>query len=169
MPSLLIGIIGVVAFVAFAPVLQFVARRLARPMPPVICLAVAAIVSHLACVALGVMTVQPFQYWNAASIFSFGVMGYVFAFGAVYKSVSIEILLDLAKRNERQVPLSELVEHKVPDIFLGRTNVLVDSALVERVGSSFAVTAAGQKLAGRIARLRRAFAIGDTGLYDFSD
>ena len=169
MPSFLIGFIGVVAFIALAPALQFAARRLPRPLPPVICLAIAAVVSHLAGVVLGVMTMQHFQYWNAASIFSFGVMGYVFAFGAVYKSVSIEILLDLAERDERRVPLSDIVEHKVPDIFRGRTDVLVDSGLVKRAGSSFVVTAAGQKLAGRIARLRRLFAIGDTGLYDFAD
>src|SRR5579859_3211632 len=105
MPSFLIGFIGVVAFIALAPALQFAARRLPRPLPPVICLAIAAVVSHLAGVVLGVMTMQHFQYWNAASIFSFGVMGYVFAFGAVYKSVSIEILLDLAERDERRVPL----------------------------------------------------------------
>ena len=131
-------------------------------------LAVAAIVSHLASVMLGIANVTQFQYWSAASIFSFGVMSYIFAFGAVYKSVSLEILLDVAERPARQVPLSDIVERQVPGIFRGRTKILVDSGLAERTDSFFVATAAGRKLAGRIARLRRAFAIGDTGLYDFS-
>ena len=41
--------------------------------------------------------------------------------------------------------------------------------LTNSARSGFVATAAGRKLAGRIARLRRAFAIGDTGLYDFAD
>ncbi|WP_244548985.1 hypothetical protein [Bradyrhizobium canariense] len=149
--------------------MQFIARLAALPIPPVIVLAIAAIISHLASVALGVMTVQQFRYWDAASIFSFGAMSYIFAFGAVYKSVSLEILLDLAKRPNREVLLSDIVEHQVPNLFRGRTDILVEAGFAECVGSSFVATAAGRKLAARIARLRRAFAIGDTGLYDFSD
>ena len=168
MMSFVFGIVGVVAFVVLAPVMQWMARRAAPSVSPVIILAITALISHFASVVLGIAYVPQFQYWNAASVFSFGVMSYIFAFGAVYKSVSLEILLDVAERPARQVPLSDIVERQVPGIFRGRTKILVDSGLAERTDSSFVATAAGRKLAGRIARLRRAFAIGDTGLYDFS-
>ena len=168
MMSFVFGIVGVVAFVVLAPVMQWLARLAAPSIPPVMILAITAIISHLASVVLGIAYVTQLQYWNAASVFSFGVMSYVFAFGAVYKSVSLEILLNVAERPARLVPLSDIVERQVPGIFRGRTKILVDSGLAERTGSSFLATAAGRKLAGRIARLRRLFAIGDTGLYDFS-
>jgi hypothetical protein len=96
-------------------------------------------------------------------------MAYVFAFGAVYKSVSLDILLGLLDRPDRRAPLSEIIERQVPDLFQGRTGNLVDGGLVEQVDARFAPTAAGRDLADRIGRLRRAFGIGDTSLYDFSD
>ncbi|MDA9403663.1 hypothetical protein [Bradyrhizobium sp. CCBAU 45389] len=167
--SFAVGFIAAVAFAMLAPVLQFVARARAWSLAPVIVLAIAAIVSHLLSVLLGVLILPQFRYWDAASIFGFGVMGYVFAFGAVYKSVSLDILLGLAERPGRTAPLSDVVERQVPALFRGRTGILIDGGLVERVDSRFAATAAGQVMAGRIGRLRRAFGIGDTGLYDFGE
>jgi Ca2+/Na+ antiporter len=161
------GLIGVVLLIIIAPVMQAIARRAASSIPPVIILAIAAVISHGASVLLGVAAMPHLQYWNAASIFSFGAMLYVFAFGAVYKSVSLEILLDLGGRPNRQAPLADIVERHVPDIFRGRTDILVEGGQVERAGSLFVVTVSGRKLADQIARIRRAFAIGDTGLYDF--
>jgi len=169
MMSFVWGAIGIIVFIVVAPAMQWMARRAARPLSPTIVLAIAAVLSHVTSIILGAMTVPQFQYWNAASIFSFGVMSYVFAFGAVYKSVSLEILLDIAERPGRESSLVEVVEHRIPDVFLGRTKILVESGLAEYIGPTFAPTAAGRKLAGRITRLRRLFAIGDTGLYDFSD
>jgi Ca2+/Na+ antiporter len=161
------GLMGVVLLVIIAPAMQTIARRAASSVPPVIILATAAVISHGASVLLGVAAMPQLQYWNAASVFSFGAMLYVFAFGAVYKSVSLEILLDLARRPQRRTPLADIVERQVPDIFRRRTDILVEVGQVERVGSTFAITASGRKLADRIAHIRRAFAIGDTGLYDF--
>lgn len=168
MMSFACGLAGILLFVALAPVMQVIARKGRSPIAPVIVLAIAAVVSHVASVLLGVMTVRQFQYWNAASIFSFGAMLYVFAFGAVYKSVSLEILLDLARRPGRTATLAEIVDRKVPEIFRGRTEILVSGGQVERAGSCFVVTVAGRAIAGRIAQMRRAFGVGDSGLYDFA-
>jgi hypothetical protein len=169
MTSFACGIIGAALFAGLAPVLQWMARRTTSTLPPVMVLAIAALIAHVGIVAFGMCFVPQFKYWNATSIFSFGAMSYIFAFGAVYKSVSLEILLGIAERPGRAVPASEIVEHKVPEILRGRTQILVDSGLVARAGLSFSVTAAGQALADRIMRLRRLFAIGDSGLYDFVD
>jgi hypothetical protein len=160
------GVTGIVLFTILAPVMQIIARRASWSIAPVAILAIVAVISHLASVLLGLMTVQQFQYWNAASIFSFGVTLYVFAFGAVYKSVSLELLLDLAQRPGYAATLSEIVDRKVADILRGRTEILVDSGQVERAGSCFVVTARGRATAGRVAQIRGAFAIGNSGLYD---
>jgi hypothetical protein len=168
MMSFACGLAGILLLAVLAPFMQAVARRAISPIAPVAILAIAAVVSHVASVLLGVMTVRQFQYWNAASIFGFGAMLYVFAFGAVYKSVSLEILLDLARRPGRAATLADIVDRKVPEIFRGRTDILISDGLVECARSGFVVTGAGRAIAGRIAQIRRAFAVGDSGLYDFA-
>ncbi|PDT91416.1 hypothetical protein CO669_05285 [Bradyrhizobium sp. Y36] len=166
--SFVVGFLAAVTFALLSPALQLTARARGWTVAPVTLLAIAAIVTHGLGVMLGVFVVAQFQYWDAASIFGFCVMGYVFAFGAVYKSVSLDILLSLVGRSERRAPLSDIVERQVPALFQGRIGNLVDSGLVEPVGSHFAATAAGRSMAGRVGQLRRAFGIGDTSLYDFS-
>jgi len=167
--SFAIGFIAAIVFALVAPVLQLVARAFAWSIAPVILLAIGAIVSHGFGIAVGILTVPQFQYWDAASIFGFCVMGYVFAFGAVYKSVSLDILLSLVDRPGRTAPLSEVVDRQVPHLFQGRTRILVDGGLVAQTDSRFAPTPAGREMASRIGWLRRIFGIGDTGLYDFVD
>jgi hypothetical protein len=167
MTSFAYGLGGLLLFTMLAPAMQAIARRAGSSIAPITLLAIAAVISHVVSVTIGAISMQQFQYWNAASVFGFGTMLYVFAFGAVYKSVSLEILLDLARRPGGAAELADIVDRKVPEIFRGRTEILVSSGQVESTGSTFAVTAAGRAIAGRIARIRRAFAIGDTGLYDF--
>jgi len=169
MISFVYGLIGVALFVALAPAMVSSAQRAGLSTPPAILLVLAAVIAHGLSVALGAMSVAQFQYWNAASIFGFGVMSYVFAFGAVYKSVSLEILLDVAQRPEHRAPLADIVDRLVPDIFRRRADILVDGGQVERIGASFAVTTKGRAFAGKLARIRRAFAVGDSGLYDFAE
>ncbi|MCK1359534.1 hypothetical protein [Bradyrhizobium sp. 199] len=167
--SFMIGLLAAVTFAVLAPALQLMARAREWKFGPVMLLAIAAIVTHGLGVMLGIFVVPQFQYWDAASIFGFCVMGYVFAFGAVYKSVSLDILLGVVDRPERRAPLSEIVEQQVPALFQGRIGNLVDGGLVEPADSHFTATAAGRTMASRVGQLRRAFGIGDTSLYDFSD
>jgi hypothetical protein len=168
MMSFAYGLIGVALFVALAPAMVLTAQRASLSTPPATLLALAAIIAHGLMVALGATRVAQFQYWNAASTFAFGVMGYVFAFGAVYKSVSLEILLDVAQRPGHGAPHAEIVDRLVPDIFRRRADILVDGGQVERIGVSFTITTKGRTSAGKLARIRRAFAVGDSGLYDFA-
>jgi hypothetical protein len=167
--SFIVGFLSAITFALLSPALQLMARARGWTVAPVTLLAIAAVVTHGLGVTLGIFVVPQFQYWDAASIFGFCVMGYVFAFGAVYKSVSLEILLGLVARPERRAPLSDIAERQVPALFQGRIGNLVDGGLVEPVDSHFAATAAGRTMAGRVGHLRRAFGIGDTSLYDFSD
>jgi len=167
--SFAIGLIAAIVFAVLAHILQRMARAFAWSVTPVILLAISALLAHVFGIVLGILTVPQFQYWDAASIFAVCVMSYVFAFGAVYKSVSLAILLDLTGRPGRAAPVSEIVEGQVPRLFQGRTQILVDGGLVEQTGQRFTATAAGRNMAGRIGWLRRIFGIGDTGLYDFKD
>jgi hypothetical protein len=167
MSSFFYGIVGVAVFVAISPTFQLLVRRVAPSMSPVVVLAVVSLTVHIATSALGAASSHSFQYWNATSIFCFGVMSYTYLFGAVYKSISLQILLDLTSRPHRTIEFSEISDKQIPEIFVERGTILKEGQLVVVNGDRFSVTPAGQKLTDRVALIRRLFAIGDTGLYDF--
>lgn len=167
MSSFLCGLAGVVLFVAISPALQLLGRLAMPAVAPVAILACAALAAHAVSSLLGVMLVHPFAYWNAAAVFCFGVMSYVYVFGAVYKSISLRILMDLTRRPARTIEFSDISDRQIPEIFSERSVILIEGGLVEANGDTFVPTPAGQRLAARIARARRLFAIGDTGLYAF--
>jgi hypothetical protein len=166
MTSFAVGVAGLLLFVVVAPLLC-VLLRVSRPkMSPVMVLIGATLLAHVATIVAGLLWARPFQYWQAASIFGFGVMLYVFAFGAAYKSVSLQILLAL-RRQRKDMTVSSIVHEQVLPIFRKRIEVLVDSGMVRREGFAFLPTETGRALSTKIGELRGLFAIGDSGLYDF--
>ena len=167
MSSFLCGLAGVALFIAISPALQRLGRLIMPAVAPVAILAFASLTAHAASSLLGVTLVHPFMYWNATAVFCFGVMSYVYVFGAVYKSISLRILMDLTRRPARTIEFSDVSDRQIPAIFNERTAILIEGGLVDADGDTFVPTPAGQRLAARIARVRRRFAIGDTGLYAF--
>jgi hypothetical protein len=167
MASFFCGLCGVVLFVAISPATQLWAQRAMPRVSAVMMLAITTLIAHAASSLLGAVLVHPFQYWNAAAVFCFGVMSYIIVFGAVYKSISLRILLDLTGRPDRTIELSEIFDQQIPAIFVERSSILIEGGLVVREGETFATAPAGLKLATRIAWVRRLFAIGDSGLYAF--
>jgi hypothetical protein len=167
MSSFLCGLGGVALFVAISPALQLLGRRTMPTVSPVVILAFAFFMAHALSSLLGAALIYPFAYWNAAAVFCFGVMSYIFVFGAVYKSISLRLLLDLSRRPGRTIEFSDISDRQIPEIFIERSAILIEGGLVNADGDTFLPTPAGRKLAARIARVRRLFAIGDTGLYDF--
>ena len=167
MTSFIYGLGGFALFVAVSPVLQLVIPRIAPRASPVAILATASLIAHLASSLLGAAFAHPFQYWNATSVFCFGVMSYIYLFGAVYKSISLRLLLELADRPGRSIELSEISDQRIPIMFAERTDILIEGGWVVRSDDTFSATPAGHGLTARITKLRRLFAIGNSGLYDF--
>jgi hypothetical protein len=167
MSSFISGLGGIALFVVMSPMLQLLARRTAPRISPVIVLAIAFLMAHVITTVLGGALVHPFRYWNAASLFGFGVMSYIYIFGGVYKSISLRILLDLVRRPNYTIEFSDISDRQVPEIFVERSSILIADGLVVQDDGRFMVTSAGRRLAARVARIRRLFAIGDSGLYDF--
>jgi len=168
MLSFSFGALGVLLFVAISPPMQVLARRVMPSVSPVLILAAAFFVSHVASTMLGLRLMQSFQYWTAASVFCFGAMVYVQVFGAVLKSISLHILLDLARRPGGAIQLDEIFGHQIPQIFSERCELLIEGGMVVREHDRFVPTAAGQKLAVKVALVRRLFGVSSSGLYNFS-
>lgn len=168
MLSLLIGLLAVVLFVLISAPMQASIRRLSPSTSPVLILAAAAALAHLSTSLLAAGLIPSFQYWTATSVFCFGAIIYVQTFGAVLKSISLRILLDLTDRPSRRIDLDEISLQQIPQIFAERCDILIETGMVSREQEEFLPTPAGRTLAGRIAWLRRLFGIGDSGLYNFA-
>ena len=167
MLSLLIGVLAVVLFVLISAPMQMLAQRLSPSTSPVVILAAAAVIAHLTISVLAARLEPSFQYWTAASVFCFGAIVYVQVFGAVFKSISLRILLDLTRRPGGRIDLDEISLQQIPHIFAERCDILIETGMVAHDHDGFVPTAAGRKLARRVAWFRRLFGIGDSGLYNF--
>ena len=164
--SLLVGLLAVVQFVLISAPMQVFAQRLSPSTPSVMILAIAAAISHLT-TSLAAGLESSFEYWTATSVFSFGAIVYVQVFGAVLKSISLRILLDLTRRPGGKIDLDEISMQQIPHIFAERCDILIEMGMVSRAQDRYVPTIAGRRLARRIAWLRRLFGIGDSGLYNF--
>ena len=168
MSSFFVGLLAVVLFVVISAPMQLLAQRLSPSTPPVVILALAAVIAHLTTTLVAAIMLPAFEYWAATSMFCFGTIVYVQGFGAVLKSISLRILLDLTRRPGGKIDLEEISMQQIPHIFAERCDILIEMDMVSREQDQFVPTVAGRKLAERIARLRRLFGIGDSGLYNFS-
>jgi hypothetical protein len=168
MSSFLYGALGIMLFATISPPMQILARRMMPSVSPVLILAAGLGVSHITTTLLGLRLTESFQYWTAASVLFFGAMVYIQVFGAVLKSISLRILLDLVGRPHRAIELEEISRRQVPLIFSERCELLIAGGMVACEHNKFVPTAAGRKLAARVTLIRRWFAIGDSGLYNFS-
>jgi hypothetical protein len=73
----------------------------------------------------------------------------------------------LVGRPARTIELSEISDQRIPMMFAERADTLIEGGWVFRSDDTFSATPAGHRLTARITKLRRLFAIGNSGLYDF--
>ena len=108
----------------------------------------------------------PFAYWPAAAVSGFGAVCWLFAFSAVYKSVSLRILTQLARAPGHAMPLETITEEYVRPEFESRVALLVKMGCAEATDEGYAATATGNDTARRIETIRRACGVSGSGLYD---
>jgi len=105
------------------------------------------------------------QYWWVAASFGFGFMVYLFGFSAVYKSLSLRILLDVLAHDPSEVPRDGVYQRVVDRSFSDRIEILERGGLVARQGDRYVVSARGLAVAGRIGRLRTILGVDGGGIY----
>lgn len=152
----------VAAIVYFFSVLVSL-RALRRRDPMFIVLEVAAaayVVVFAALVLLG----QAVNFWVFSTSYWFFVLCFLMAFGATYKSLSLQILLQLSKKPDR----SELVEllreqYVFGKSFRDRLDLIVELGLANKNENRLRLTPSGKMLAGCVRAVQRAFGIMRSG------
>jgi hypothetical protein len=130
--------------------------------------AISAFATHLFGVALAIWLVESFAYWPVAAVSGFLAAGWLFAFSAVYKSVSLRILTQLDRTTGHELPFKTITEEFVRPEFAARIMVLVKMGLAEETPNGYALTEKGRRMARRIALIQRAWGIERSGMYGSS-
>jgi len=128
--------------------------------------AASALGTHIVGVIVLASAGESFAYWPVAAVSGFGAVCWLFAFSAVYKSVSLRILSELAHTPGHTLPFTSLTKDYVRPEFEARVKILVKMACAAEVAEGYVATDAGNATARRIGKIQRACGITSSGLYD---
>ncbi len=161
----MIGItVGIGCFVLHAMIVLLWLRQPGK-FPPVARHFVSALSTHLVVVIITARFLGQLDYWPIAAVSGFLAVCWLFAFSAVYKSVSLRVLTQLATHSQQRLPLARISACYVRPEFQARVVVLQAMGCVEEVQSGLIVTAKGKRIARWIGMIQRACGITTSGLY----
>lgn len=163
-PALVSLLAGAASFLAFFLV-SLVLLRLPTRKGPVSLLALLGLAVHGAGVGLALLTDLALTYWHGAALYWFLFNAYLFAFSAVYKSVSLRILWQLERSGPAGLPFDAISAGHVAPQFQDRIKILVEGGMARQEAGQFHISPAGKKWAARFARVQRLFGIQRGGLY----
>ncbi len=143
--------------------------RIRRGPSPVVRHAVSALGTHILGVIVAANLAEAFAYWPVAAVSGFGAVCWLFAFSAVYKSVSLRILTELDHTPGNALPFEVIARDYVQPEFEARVAVLMKMDCAVEVVDRYAATATGNATARRIVVIQRACGISSSGLYESAE
>jgi hypothetical protein len=155
------GLAGLIVFAGAA----LVVLRLPGRLSPVGRQALLAMCIHVATVALMWWLVPTATYWHGAALYWFGFNCFLYAFSAVYKSVSLRMLSRIAAAPGNRLAVSDIVDRQISPCFTDRVALLVNSGLAQTQAGKYTALPQGLKVAGRIGLLQSIFGVEHSGLY----
>ena len=136
--------VGLVCFALHVAV-SLVWLRLPGGLSPVARHAISALATHVVGVVTAGWLGVAFAYWPAAAVSGFCAVCWLFAYSAVYKSVSLRILAELERSPDRALPLETITDEYVRPEFESRVVVLVRMGCAEDVEDGYAITSKGNR------------------------
>jgi hypothetical protein len=106
-----------------------------------------------------------FAFWHFLAFFACGVAAVVFLYGAVLKSLSLQMLAMLARTPGHTLTTQHLATAVIRTAFADRIQLLDDARLIERVDNGYMLTAPGISTVARIRRLQRSCRVDSSPLY----
>jgi len=161
MMSLLIGCMSFLALVLVIPL----AIRLARPQNAIPMIIAVAMVIHLLGTLAGAAWLDELDYWQDAAVYWFATVILIYAYGTCYRSLSVQMLLIIARTPSRTMDLRTLHDVHFKRFMRDRVDALVDGGRGELRGGLLAITSAGRSDAARLMAARRLFGLSEVRLY----
>lgn len=154
---------GTIAFCGYVGTLLILLRVFHKVEATFVVL-LAALLIYLASAAIFVGLSYSVNFWIFSTSYWFLVLSFLMAFGAVYKSLSLRMLLTLLEEPTHEHSAESFRNKYIYGVsFNDRLRLIVDQGLAEQVGGRLSLTKHGEKWARRMVTLQRAFGITRSG------
>ena len=157
---------GAIALIAFAVdvAITLVMLRTLRNTSPAM-LAVTSSIAGYVVAFIGALVLAPGLSWPVTTVYWFFASAFLMGFGAIYKSISLRILLQLRRTPNRAMESAALFrDYVVADSFENRLQVLLHQGLAEMDEEHrFRATSKGRAIASLVRAAHRLFKIEHTG------
>jgi hypothetical protein len=157
--ALLIGI----ALTVFHITLVTQSIRMFDKFPPVFIHFFSGILSLVLLLILTCLT-PVLNTWLVFCVLSFGISSYLFVFGAIYKSLSLRMLL-FTNSQGGKITLHALNENITEKSFQTRVDLLIKMGYCTEGVYGYHLSAKGKKIIRKIIFVRQLFRINSLGLY----
>jgi hypothetical protein len=154
------GLVGALLYLV-AVVLWLRVRPATSPTVTV----VLAVLPVYLCVLVGAgMVLQPVRFWPMTAAYALGALVFLLFFGALYKSVSLRIMMDLLKQPGAAAPYASIEERYMQtESFEARVTLLRAEGFMTGRDTALQLTEKGARLGWFVDRLQRMFAIETSG------
>ena len=159
--SMLLGVLGLTLHV----LIIIVVVRLLPERAPVLIHFASAIVVEIGLIAAFLVMSQEIPFWHGSIVLGWGVIFLLFAFSAVYKSVSLTMLVLLNKTPEKCIGITQFSDALIQPVFADRIRVLEKMDYITETNGTYNITTAGEQFVTRFGVVRRIFGISGDGFY----
>ena len=141
--------------------------RIAGSMSPVLIHTLSAVIAALSFAFSGPMILAPENYnvWPGLSLISFGAMVFLFAYSAIYKSISLRLLIESENVYPDAISIERIHDEIVLPRFLDRIEMLVATNHLKKNGGLITITDRGRKLCRALNNWRTLLGFAESGLY----
>jgi len=155
-------VFGFAAGLAYVCSVALVLRR--TTASPAALAIVLSLVDYFLLLALVLLLDIRAAFWAVSIAYWFVAVSFLMLFGAVYKSVSLRMVLDLYERPGRSAPEDAIKAGYVEaDSFEHRLGVMLEAGMAEQVAGGYSLLPKGMRVALVAAALQKAFAIERSG------
>ena len=149
-------------FASYLGVSMVLLRRSSASPAAVVTLA--ALAMYPATLAVTLLLGRTVAFWPFSAAYWFLSLVFLMVFGAVYKSISLRILLDLLERPGRSDNYAGVMQRYVnEESFKRRLLVMLDAGLTARDADGFQLTEKGRRISSVVRRVQAVFAIETSG------
>jgi len=159
-PGFVEGLVGFGCYLSVALIALRVFSR--KPRSGVVVLT--ALLAYAGLVGWAAVQHVSISFWSVSAMYWCPTLGFLMVFGAVYKSISLRILLDLASRPDRAESYQAILKRYVQqESYLARLAILSAAGLADRLPEGLQLTPKGLRIAAICRTLQSAFRIEQSG------
>lgn len=154
---------GMIGFAAYLFVVVILLRALNGVAASVV-VTVTSVIAYVGILAAAVVARPQVWFWPLSASYWFLTLCFLMVFGAIYKSISLRILLDLSQRPQRADRYDAILSRYIEgESFQDRLRVMLAAGLATRGSRGLQLTTKGRRLAAAVSRLQTLYKIERSG------